>query len=179
VRRKIDQGFVGKGTGEREDERRNTVTRAALTPVNEFVAIRNDVVYRPKRVTPRPTIAGVLYATVDGPNLGLPAPIDSLGQYKVVLPFDVAAEGGGKCSRWIRMAQPMSGPNYGVQFPLHEGAEVLLAHVEGDPDRPIIVGSPPNTLNVAPVTSANPTKSIMRTLSGITVEFQDDTGTDK
>jgi type VI secretion system secreted protein VgrG len=162
VHRKVDQGFEGDRGG------------PPSTIANEFVAIRSDVVYRPPRVTPRPNVGGLLYATLDGPGQGLPAPLDAMGQYNVVLPWDVAAEGGGKCSRRIRMAQPLSGPSYGVQFSLHEGTDVLLAHVDGDPDRPVIVATVPNALNVPPVTNANPTQSILRTATGITVEFEDD-----
>jgi type VI secretion system secreted protein VgrG len=141
---------------------------------NEIVAVPADVVWRPPRATPRPRIDGVLYATIDGPNLGAPAPIDDQGRYKVVLPFDVDAQTGGNASRWIRMAQPLSGPGFGVHFPLREGADVVLAHVQGDPDRPIIIGTVPNAVTVSPVTRANPTQSVIRTSAGIHLEFEDD-----
>lgn len=141
---------------------------------NEIVAVPADVVWRPARVTPRPRIDGVLYARIDGPDLGVPAPIDDQGRYKVILQFDVDAQEGGNASRWIRMAQPLSGPGFGVHFPLREGADVLLAHVHGDPDRPIIVGTVPNAVTVSPVTRANPTQSVIRTSAGIHIEFEDD-----
>jgi type VI secretion system secreted protein VgrG len=141
---------------------------------NEIVALSADVVWRPARTTPRPRIDGVLYATIDGPNLGSPAPIDDYGRYKVVLPFDVDAQTGGRASRWIRMAQPLSGPRFGLHFPLREGADVILAHVQGDPDRPVIVGSVPNAVTVSPVTRANATQSVIRTSAGIHIEFEDD-----
>jgi type VI secretion system secreted protein VgrG len=141
---------------------------------NDFVAIRTSVVYRPARTTPKPRIDGLLYATVDGPEIGTPAPIDDQGRYKIILPFDLDAEVGGHASRWIRMAQPLSGPGFGVHFPLREGAEVVLSHVLGDPDRPVIVGAVPNPQTPSPVTRSNPTQSKIRTSSGIEVEFEDD-----
>jgi len=138
------------------------------------VAIRADVTYRPPRTTPKPRIDGVVYATIDGPELNIPAPIDEEGRYKVILPFDLAAEQGGRASRWIRMAQPTSGAGYGMHFPLRPGTEVILTHVHGDPDRPIIAGAVPNAQTPSPVTSANATQSVLRTATGIIMEFEDD-----
>ena len=141
---------------------------------DEFVAIRADVTYRPPRTTRKPRIDGVLYATIDGPDLDIPAPIDDEARYKVILPFDLAAEEGGRASRWIRMAQPTSGAGYGMHFPLRPGTEVILTHVQGDPDRPIISGAVPNAQTPSPVTRANATQSVVRTSTGITMEFEDD-----
>jgi type VI secretion system secreted protein VgrG len=162
VKRRIDQRFDQRGP---DDERERGDT---------FVAIRADVTYRPPRTTPKPRIDGVVYATIDGPGLDIPAPIDDEGRYKVILPFDLAAEEGGRASRWIRMAQPTSGAGYGMHFPLRPGTEVILTHVHGDPDRPIIAGAVPNAQTPSPVTSANATQSVMRTSTGITLEFEDD-----
>jgi type VI secretion system secreted protein VgrG len=162
VQKRLDQRFDQAGA------------HAGSEQGDEFVAIRVDVTYRPPRTTPKPRIDGVLYATIDSPDLDIPAPIDAEGRYKVVLPFDLAAQAGGRASRWIRMAQPLSGAGYGVHFPLHEGAEVVLAHVQGDPDRPVIVGAVPNAQTPSPVTSRNATQSIVRTSTGIFMEFEDD-----
>ena len=156
------------------DARPGTAPAASQRAENEFVAIRTSVAYRPARTTPKPRIDGLLYATVDGPELGTPAPIDEQGRYKIVLPFDLDAQVGGHASRWIRMAQPLSGPGFGVHFPLREGAEVVLSHVLGDPDRPIIVGAVPNPQTPSPVTRDNATQSLIRTSSGIHMEFEDD-----
>ena len=71
------------------------------------------------------------------------------------------------------MAQPASGGGYGVQFPLHIGTEVAIIHVNGDPDRPLIMSSVPNFETASPVNSGNPTQSQIRTRHGITVTFDD------
>jgi type VI secretion system secreted protein VgrG len=71
------------------------------------------------------------------------------------------------------MAQPYSGPGYGSHHPLHKGTEVLIAHIDGDPDRPIIVGSVPNPHTPSPSTSANATQSVIQTASGIRIEMED------
>jgi len=138
-----------------------------------FAAIPLTTPFRPERVTRIPRIDGVLHAHVEADGAGEYAQIDSVGRYKVRLPFDGGAAKGSKASRWIRMAQPYAGAGYGSHFPLHKGAEVLLVHVNGDPDRPIIVASVPNAHTVTPSTSANATQSVIHTASGLRIEMED------
>ncbi len=139
-----------------------------------FVAIPRRVVYRPARVTTKPRVHGTMHAIVDGEIDGTAAPIDELGRYKLLFPFDRNGEAGGRASRWVRMAQVSSGASYGVHFPLHIGCEVAVLHLGGDPDRPIIVGAVPNAETISPITRADATKSRIRTRSGILVELEDD-----
>ncbi len=144
---------------------------------NDFDAIPYAVPWRPLRATPVPRIVGVIHGKIDAPSDGVRAtPVDEQGRYKVVLPWDVAGATGGKASRWIRMAQPASGSGYGVQFPLHIGTEVMLVHINGDPDRPIIASSVPNAETSSPVNAGNATQSQIRTRHGITVTFDDQSG---
>lgn len=144
---------------------------------NEFEAIPYAVPWRPARVTPQPRIVGVIHGKVDAASDGVRAtPVDEHGRYKVILPWDIAGQPGGKASRWIRMAQPAAGSGYGVQFPLHVGTEVLLVHVNGDPDRPVIASSVPNMETASPVNAGNATQSQIRTRHGITVTFDDQSG---
>lgn len=143
---------------------------------NDFVAIDRKTPFRPERLTPEPRVVGSTYATIDGPDLGAAAPIDEIGRYKVVFPFDTSQTGTGRATRWIRMAQPLSGPSYGMHFPLRVGAEVVLSYVHGDPDRPVIVGAVPNAVTQSPVAQRNATQSVIQTSSGIRVEFEDEAG---
>jgi type VI secretion system secreted protein VgrG len=138
-----------------------------------FEAIPIGVQYRPARLTPWPSIHGVMHAHIDEDGSGEHAQLDDAGRYKVRLPFDAGTATGTAASRWIRMAQAASGVGYGAHQPLHKGAEVLLAHIDGDPDRPIIVGAVPNAHTVSPVTSANATQSVINTHSGIRIEMED------
>lgn len=141
---------------------------------DRFVLLPIGVPYRPPRVTPTPRIQGLMHARIDGEQEGTPAPIDDQGRYRVLLPFDGVGKVGGRATRWIRRAQVYAGPAYGMHFPLHIGTEVLLAHLGGDPDRPVIVGAVPNPATVSPVTSANATQSIVRTKGNIVEEWEDD-----
>ncbi len=144
-----------------------------LRPCTRFKAIPLDVQYRPEQETPWPSIHGIMHGHVAADGSGKFAEIDELGRYKVSLPFDSGNAKGAAVSRWIRMAQPHSGPGYGSHQPLHKGVEVLLAFIDGDPDRPIIVGSVPNAHTVSPSTKQNATQSVTRTASGIHLEMED------
>lgn len=129
--------------------------------------------YRPERVTPWPRIDGVISAHIEEDTDGKYAQLDAQGRYVVKLPFDLSGRKGTKASHWIRMAEPYSGNGYGVHYPLHKGAEVLLAHIGGDPDRPVIIGAAPNPATKSPVTRENSTQSVVRTASGVHIEMED------
>ena len=71
------------------------------------------------------------------------------------------------------MAQSYSGAGYGSHFPLHKGAEVILAFIGGDPDRPIIVGAVPNAHTPSPSASRNATQSVIQSASGLRFVMED------
>ncbi|MBC2714115.1 MAG: type VI secretion system tip protein VgrG [Desulfobacteraceae bacterium] len=143
---------------------------------NQFSAIPADIQFRPERDTPRPRFNGTMNGTVDAAGDGQYAEVDDEGRYKVILPFDQSGNSEGKASRWVRMAQPYSGANFGMHFPLHKGTEVLLTFVDGDPDRPIIAGSVPNPDTMSPVTGGNQTSSVIRTGGGNQIRIEDSDG---
>lgn len=153
------------------------VTADALTGQeayrNSFKAIPKDQQFRAPRETPRPRIYGTMHAVIDGSGSDEYAEIDEQGRYKVRLPFDTAGRKGGKASRFLRMAQPYAGPNYGSHFPLHKGTEVLLTHIDGDPDRPIIAAAIPNPATESPVRSGNHSQSVIRTAADNQVIMED------
>ncbi|HEX7878379.1 MAG TPA: type VI secretion system tip protein TssI/VgrG, partial [Candidatus Eisenbacteria bacterium] len=144
--------------------------------LNHFVAIPADTLFIPRRITPRPRIWGYMKAQIDAGGSGDYAEIDDLGRYKVKLPFDLSDAKEGKASHFIRMAQPYSGGGMGMHFPLHKGTEVLLIHLDGDPDRPIIVGSVPNPDTMSPVTGANQTQCVIHTGGGNKIVIEDTDG---
>ncbi len=146
---------------------------------NQFVLIPGNIQFRPERRATKPRFYGSMNATIDAAGDGQYAEIDDQGRYKVILPFDQSGNPAGKASRWVRMAQPYSGGNYGMHFPLHKGTEVLLTFVDGDPDRPIISGSVPNPDTTSPVTESNQTKSVIRTGGMNEIQFEDKKGHEK
>lgn len=129
---------------------------------NEFRALPAHVRYRPLRVTPRPRIPGLVHAVVDGAIKGQYAEVDGAGRYHVRFGFDRSGRTDLLASRPVRMLQPHSGARYGMHFPLRPGTEVLVGFVEGDPDRPMIVGAIPNPETPSPVDRGNVTENVLR-----------------
>lgn len=143
---------------------------------NTFKAVDAALRFRPPRTTPRPRIHGLVTGNIalgSGQPGGL-ARLDEEGRYVVQLHFDtVAREGEERASHPIRMSQPFAGPNHGFHFPLRPGTEVIVAFLDGDPDRPIIVGSVPNAINRATTTAANAMENRVQTASGIVFKMTD------
>lgn len=142
--------------------------------LNSFVAIDAGTAYRPERVTPRPTMHGIVSALVlprPGSN-GTQPWLDDSGRYVVRLLFDTA-DAEGKASHTIRMAQAHAGPDFGIHFPLRPGVEVLLAFINGDPDRPIIVGAIPNAVTPSPVLDKDALFHRIKTATGVKIEIED------
>jgi type VI secretion system secreted protein VgrG len=139
----------------------------------EFEAIPTNVPFRPERSVPWPSIHGIMHAHIDSDSDGEHATIDEVGRYRVRLPFDSSGGKGEKSSHWVRMAQSYAGAGYGSHFPLHKGTEVLLGFLDGDPDRPIILGAVPNALTASPSGRGNATQSVIATASGMRIEMED------
>ena len=143
---------------------------------NTFRAIPYKTPFRPPRVTPKPRIHGVITGVIDAAAKGPYAELDAEGRYRVRFLFDAGSAGDGQASRLCRMAQPHGGGGYGMHFPLRSGVEVILTFVEGDPDRPIILGVVPNPQTPSPVTGGNGTRNIIRTGGGNEINIDDTAG---
>ncbi len=143
---------------------------------NVFSSIPSEIQFRPKRRAMKPKFYGTMNAKVDAAGDGEYAELDDQGRYKLTLPFDQSGRSDGKASRFVRMAQPYAGPNYGVHFPLHKEAEVLLTFVDGDPDRPVIAASIPNPETGSPVNSENQSQSAIWTAGENRITLEDREG---
>lgn len=108
---------------------------------NQFNCLESDVQFRPEHVTERHRISGVLNAFIDSSTKTGKAEINKHGCYKVIFPQDLSGRADGKASCWIRRSHPHVGAGHGSSFPLTPGIEVLIQFLDGDPDRPIIVGA--------------------------------------
>jgi type VI secretion system secreted protein VgrG len=135
--------------------------------------------YRPEMTTARPVVSGVLNARIDAAGAGTYADLDEQGRYHVKLMADTAESAAGSGSRPVRMAQPHTGVDHGFHLPLHRQAEVLLTHVGGDPDRPIITGTVPNPDTPSVVTGRNQTQSIWRSAGQNEIRFEDLRGSEE
>ena len=140
---------------------------------NRFEGIPSNVAFRPQRVTPVPRISGLLNAVVDGAIRGDYAELDELGRYRLRFAHDRSGRTDLGATHPVRMMQPHAGASYGMHFPLRPGTEVLVGFVNGDPDRPVIVGAAPNPATVSPVAVRNQTQNVLRTGSNNEMVIED------
>jgi type VI secretion system secreted protein VgrG len=117
--------------------------------INSFHAIPSKVPYRPERRTPRPTLKGVQTAIVTGAG-GEEIHTDEHGRVKVQFHWDRQGKKDDKSSCWIRVSQLWAGAGWGAMWIPRVGHEVIVDFIEGDPDRPIIVGRVYHGTNVPP-----------------------------
>jgi type VI secretion system secreted protein VgrG len=116
---------------------------------NWMVAMPARVPATPHRAAARPRIDGVQIALVAGPP-GEEIHTDQHGRIKLTFPWDRRAAGDGSDTCWVRVAQAWAGASWGAQVIPRVGMEVLVTFLEGDPDRPLIVGAVPNPVNKVP-----------------------------
>lgn len=120
----------------------------------EFACIRygeGKPPYRPPSVTPKPIVYGSQTAVVVGPA-GEEIFTDKYGRVKVQFHWDRAGQADASSSCWIRVAQNLSGTRWGSFHLPRIGQEVVVDFLEGDPDRPLIVGSVYNAAEMPPYT---------------------------
>lgn len=92
--------------------------------------------YRPPRVTPAATITNPLTGVVTGPP-GEDIYTDEWGRVKVHFHWDRLQPYDDDCSWWIPILQDNTGQSGSI---VRTGWEVLVHFLEGDPDRPAVVG---------------------------------------
>jgi type VI secretion system secreted protein VgrG len=134
---------------------------------NRFTAMPVGLHYRPSRVTPRPKIEGTQSATVVGPA-GQTVFCDKYGRIKVQFRWDGRSGKDEKSSCWLRVSQPWAGEGFGSFHLPRVGQEVVVGFEEGDPDRPIVLGSVYNSTNMPPYSlpeNASSTGILTRTLN--------------
>ncbi len=140
-------------TGEAEEELVLSTERELLREDryrNRFECVHADVMYRPARETPRPVISGLQTATVTGPE-GEEVYTDQHGRVRARFHWDRRGPRDARSSCWLRVMQgPWSGSGWGFQFLPRVGMEVAVSFLEGDPDRPVILGALYNGMHPPP-----------------------------
>ena len=116
---------------------------------NTFSCLPASVPFRPTRSTPRPVIEGIQTAVVVGKK-GEEVWVDKHGRVKVQFHWDRKGKRDESSSCWVRVSQPWAGKRWGATFLPRIGQEVIVEFLEGDPDRPMVVGSVYNGDQVPP-----------------------------
>ena len=122
-----------------KDNENNCVTYA-----NRFDATTNITSYRPSLKTPKPTVSGVTTAIVTGPA-GEEIYVDEHGRVKVQFQWDQQGLHNENSSAWLRVMLPAG--RIDTEFYLPEvDDEVVVTFLEGNPDRPLVLGTVYNDL---------------------------------
>ncbi|NQZ30945.1 MAG: type VI secretion system tip protein VgrG [Oceanospirillaceae bacterium] len=106
---------------------------------NQFSCIPFDIPFRPGRNTAKPKIRGTQTAIITGPA-GEELYTDEFGRVKVQFHWDREGQSNEQSSCWIRVSQPSSGAGFGGFFLPRIGEEVIVDFLEGDPDKPMVIG---------------------------------------
>lgn len=162
--------------------------KGAYTYGNEFSCVRaEDKIYAPSLRTTVPRIEGVTTAPIGATGGSIPT-LNEYGNYNVNMPFvpndgqggsgQNAGDYGG--SKHIRLAQPSGGMSddkpYGIHFPSKRGAEMVLAYVDGNPDRPLGLGFVPNGASPSVTRNTNSVENVMRSWGGSELVMNDTDG---
>jgi type VI secretion system secreted protein VgrG len=128
--------------------------------------VPEGVAWRPARTHKRPTIAGAQTARVVG-RPGTEIDTDEHGRVRIEFPWDRARFGDHRASAWMRVTMgPWSGLGFGMVFVPRVGMEVVVVFMDGNPDRPLVVGAAFNGVNTHPyVLPEAQTRSVIRTQS--------------
>jgi len=124
--------FAEDDTGSRRGERASSYS-------NNFTAFPNTVPWRQPMATARPRMEGLHTAIVLAPS-GEEIHTDDQGRIKIRFFWDWREDATADSSDWVRVAQPWAGNQWGGQFIPRVGTEVAVAFMDGDPDRPIVIG---------------------------------------
>lgn len=114
-----------------------------------FMALNDDIAYRPLCITPRPQLPGVQSATVVGARES-EVHTDKFARIRVHFHWDRYKTTEEDSSCWIRVVQAWAGKGWGVLAMPRVGQEVLVNYVDGDLDRPMVTGIVYNGENPPP-----------------------------
>jgi len=112
-----------------------------------FTVVDSSVQFRAPQVTPKPIVQGPQTALVVGQG---EIHTNNYACVKVQFHWDRYGKSDENSSCWVRVSQNWAGKDWGSMSLPHVGHEVIVEHLEGDPDRPIITGRVYNDANMPP-----------------------------
>jgi len=126
-----------------------------------YKALPSTTAFRPAQKTPKPHIYGTQTAKVTGKQ-GEEIYTEEYGRIKVKFHWDPSEKEDDTTSCWIRVATLWSGQKWGTLFTPRIGHEVVVSFIDGDPDKPLVIGSVYNGENKPPYLPDEPTKSTLK-----------------
>lgn len=139
---------------------------------NRFECIPFDVPFRPTKGALKPRIFGMQTGVVVGPE-GQPIFSDEHRRIRVRFHWDryrpndtFETQDHDRHTCWVRVSQSWAGFGYGTLFLPRVGMEVVVSFIDGDPDRPLVVGCVYNGENPPPYQGEDQwTVSTMKTMT--------------
>jgi type VI secretion system secreted protein VgrG len=141
-----------------------------------FEAIESSQTFRSLPTAVKPSIIGLQTAIVTGSDTDEDIAVDQYGRVQVTFQWNKPDKTNAKSSCPVRIATPWAGKSWGAISIPRVGQEVVVSFLEGDPDRPLIIGSVYNADNTVPYgLPANKTQSGIksRSLNGGTADFNE------
>lgn len=131
---------------------------------NEFRAIPAGAPFAAPRRAKKPRIRGVQTAVVTGPSKQAEAiHVDKYGRIKVRFHWDRENQENDTSSCWVRVSQALTS---GSMILPRVGWEVAVAFLDGDPDRPLVLGRVYNAEKTPPLAlPANKTSGSLKSMS--------------
>jgi type VI secretion system secreted protein VgrG len=146
----LDGTYAVRGTNHHARDETWINQSAPQTYACHFTCFLNSVPWRQPMATRRPRMEGIHTALVMGPQSTAAADIkmqsgeeihtDNLGRVRVRFFWDHRGDATGGGAVWARVVQPWGGNGWGAQFIPRVGTEVAVGFVDGDPDRPMVLG---------------------------------------
>ncbi|WP_342754622.1 type VI secretion system tip protein TssI/VgrG [Pantoea sp. MBD-2R] len=115
----------------------------------DFIVQPTTKIYRHPQQATRPKTTGPQTAIVVGPP-GEDIWTDTYGRIKVRFLWDRYGVNRETDSCWIRVSQAWAGNNFGGIYIPRVGHEVIVDFINGDPDRPLVIGSLYNNVTMPP-----------------------------
>jgi len=117
-----------------------------------FEAIESSEPYRSLPAAVKPAVAGLQTAVVTGSDTSEDIAVDKYGRVQVTFHWNKPDKDNAQSSCPVRVASAWAGKTWGAVSLPRVGQEVVVSFLEGDPDRPLIIGSVYNADNMPPYT---------------------------
>jgi type VI secretion system secreted protein VgrG len=141
-----------------------------------FQAIESSRPFRSLPTAAKPSVVGLQTAVVTGSETDEDIAIDEHGRVQVTFHWNKPDKPNAKSSCPVRVASTWAGKGWGAVSLPRVGQEVVVSFLEGDPDRPLIIGSVYHADNTPPYgLQATKTQSGIksRSLLGGTADFNE------
>ncbi|HWU77061.1 MAG TPA: type VI secretion system tip protein TssI/VgrG [Rhodanobacter sp.] len=117
-----------------------------------FSVIQSRQPFRSMPTAARPRIVGLQTAVVSGSDTAEDISVDKYGRIQVTFHWNKPDKENFHISCPVRVASSWAGKGWGAVNIPRIGQEVVVSFLEGDPDRPLVIGSVYNADNMPPYT---------------------------